>query len=68
MWGIQVNVWNADKQCREWQWVHPGDKNATPYRYETQQEAQRMAKLCYQSTDPEFVRVQPFDGEKSHEN
>lgn len=42
------------KDIYEWKAVHP--TGGQPYRYDTREEAERMARICYGS-DPSIVRV-----------
>jgi hypothetical protein len=55
MYQIHVYVRDPASGLSWWRAVHPSGSNK-PYRYETREEAERMARLCYDA-DPTTVRV-----------
>lgn len=54
VFGIQVKIYDKARNVDVWRDVRP--TGGQPYRYETREEAERMARFCY-DVDPSVVRV-----------
>lgn len=52
------------KKSERWEDVHPAGKPDQPYEYETRDEAERMARICY-GDDASIVRIRELGSEPS---
>jgi hypothetical protein len=56
MFGVQIKIHTHDPAKSEWKWVHHSGSDA-PYKYDTQEQAQRVLEMCYPDSCYENVRV-----------